>query len=216
MDLLFCQNESNWLQGGHVKHQIPAMVDTPIGVGTVKFIVDDTYHLLVNEQLIPSHKAVSCLLKPQIDDMVQILFHPQHPPYILAVLARENTQTVNLDFGLEHEVVLKGKHVRLEADESIDITTSQCRIKSENTHLEGKHLNARFFRMTTVAEFADQCFETITFQATRSFNWVKQLKHSVIATMRTIVRHTSRTDCEQLEIHSKNDAKIKAKQIHLG
>lgn len=186
------------------------------GIAKIKFIVDDTYHLLMNDQLVPARKAVSCLLKPQIDDLVQILCHPQHSPYILTVLERENTAKMDIDFGFDKDVVVRGKNLHLESSESIHVNTGRYHTQADRINFEGKQLTTHCMRITTTAEYADQCFETLTTQANRSFHWIKQLKHSVISTMRTIVHHSSRIDCNQYEIYSENDAKIKAKQIHLG
>ncbi|KTD65735.1 DUF3540 domain-containing protein [Legionella spiritensis] len=183
---------------------------------TVKFIVEDTYHILAGNQLLPARKAVSCLLKPQIDDLVQVFFHPDHSPFILSILSRQNQVEADMDFGRHQDVVLKSRNLHLHATDSIRVSAPACRINSDNTSLEGTQLSLRYRKMAFVADFLEQIHDMVSLSASRSFQVIKQFKQSVVSSLRTIVHHTHRMDCNQLEIHSENDAKIKAKQIHLG
>ncbi|WP_454782161.1 DUF3540 domain-containing protein [Legionella sp. WA2022007384] len=197
--------------------------------GKIKFFSDDTYHILLQGQLVSAQPAFSCLLTPLVDDEV-LLFKDANNYYILSIIHRHQSAALSIKLGENLSLVgednnlkLKAPTISLMADDTINLSASSQNIDCDtgkfsitHAHFRGEELTFSYQSLKIICQYIQTISDTINTQALRVYQWVKELEHQLLGRLRTIVKHNYRIDCDEMEIHAEGDTKIAAKQIQLG
>ncbi|RAP35461.1 hypothetical protein B1207_12210 [Legionella quinlivanii] len=181
---------------------------------TIKFIEGDNFHLKFSfsNSTIKAKKAFSCLLEPLADDEI-MAYLGEEEVYVLAILNRrsENHACINMQHGLE----VNASSIGLNSTE-LAINSEKARLNLQHSRLEGQECSFHFERLKFIAKTIEKICDTLNLQTIRLFQWVEDLEHQVLGRLRSRVKKNYRLDCGELTIITEDDAKIKAKQIHLG
>ncbi|PWY56740.1 hypothetical protein DGG96_04855 [Legionella qingyii] len=197
--------------------------------GKIKFFSDDTYHILLQGQLVSAQPAFSCLITPLVDDEV-LLFKDASNYYILAIIQRYQSTALSIKLGDNLSLVgennnlkLNAPTISLTADDTINLSASSQNIDCDtgkfsiiHAHFRGEELKFSYQSLKMICQYIQTISDTINTQALRVYHWVNELEHQFLGRLRTIVKHNYRIDCDEMEIHAEGDTKIAAKQIQLG
>ncbi len=197
--------------------------------GKIKFFSGDRYHIVIQGHLVNAQPAFSCVITPLVDDQV-LLFKEANNYYILSILHRPKTAPVTLRLGEnlslvgENDVLkLSAPNINLVAEDVIHLSSSIQRIDCnqgtfsiKNALFSGDALRFSYQSLKMICNYIQTISDTINTQAIRFYQQINELEHQLIGHLRSIVKHTYRIDCNEMEIHAEGDAKIAAKQIQLG
>jgi len=174
--------------------------------GIVEDIKGEMYIIKVQNAFFEAKKAVSCLVKPQIND--KVLFFKDETSYILAVL--EHTGEVEIN------------------EEKLKIKSSSLKIESadfQNSSLNHQVVCGNFSVISENAEIKSSALKIISnvFHAVNKFGFFisDTLKiRSKIKDLKTKINKTSsKTDIKESEniyINAENEVKIDGKIINMG
>lgn len=197
--------------------------------GRIKFISEDNYHIIIDGQLVKAKQSFSCLLTPLVDDLV-LLFNEGKEYYILSIIQRLQTSAMSIKLGENLSITSENNQLKLQADtlvltasQTIQIKAPKQEIQCEQGHYAIKHaefhgqeLSFTYESLKMICDSIQTISDTINTQAVRVYQWVTEMEHQLLGRLRTIVKHNYRIDCDQIDIYADGDAKIAAKQIHLG
>ncbi|HAT1597659.1 TPA: DUF3540 domain-containing protein [Legionella pneumophila] len=202
---------------------------TRLSYGIIKFISNEDYHIKLPRKtnLLNAKKALSCLVEPVIDDEV-LVYEDSNQSYILFVLARSTTNKSTLNIAnlicIENEEVrVNAKSIHLSAVDAIELQTDKqsvsCNVgqfRINQGQFSGYEMQFNYESIKFLCRIVRTACETIHTKAVQTYLRIAELEHQVIGCLRSIIKRSYRIDCQQIDIYSKNDAKIVAKQIHLG
>lgn len=173
--------------------------------------------------------AFSCVITPIVDDEV-LLFKEANNYYILSIIHRPKPAPVTMKLGEHvsligehHDLKLNAPHIHLVAQESINLSSStqnidcnQGAFSIKNASFNGDVLNFSYQSLNLMCQYIQTISDTINTQAIRLYQQINELEHQLVGHLRSIVQHSYRIDCEEMEIYAQGDAKIAAKQVQLG
>ncbi|CAM2848975.1 Protein of uncharacterised function (DUF3540) [Legionella steigerwaltii] len=197
--------------------------------GKIKFCSGDGYHILIQGHLVNAQPAFSCLITPLVDDDV-LLFKEANNYYILSIIHRPKPAPVTMKLGENlsligenHDLKLNAPHIHLVAQETINLSSpvqniecNQGTFSINNVLFKGDVLNFSYQSLNMMCNYMQTISDTINTQAIRFYQQINELEHQLIGHLRSIVKHTYRIDCDEMEIYAQGDAKIAAKQVQLG
>lgn len=164
-----------------------------------------------------------------IDDEV-LLFKEANNYYILSIIHRPKPAGIHLRLGdnlsitgAGQELKLGATHISLVAQETINLTSTvqnvdcnQGMFSIKNASFQGDILKLSYQSLKMLCNYIQTVSDTINTQAIRLYQQITELEHQLLGHLRSIVKHTYRIDCDEMEIHAQGDAKIAAKQVQLG
>jgi len=201
--------------------------------GIVLSIGERFHNVMTAFGQVMSERAVSCLVQPQVGDMVLLSVDREGNSFILSVLQREPEKGKKTDIVFEGDVNLniKDGDFSLTADRNISFATDDNmafvsdRISVhagrgealiERFSFIGKIFHSQVKQIKVVANKVENIFRRFTQRLKDSFRFVDDLEEIQTGSTRYLVEDT-------LNMHSKNAVHmaeeivtINAEQIHLG
>lgn len=175
--------------------------------------------------IIEASVAVSCLVTPEVGDVVLFSLDESGSSYILAILERpERAQmATELSFDGDLSIRVKGGGMSLASDESLslaskdfELSAEKGRVTIEKASFFGRLVENNIERIKVVADAMDSIIRRAVQRFTSSYRYVEEHEEVQSASTRMIVDGT-------LTMHTKNTmhvaeghVKIDAEQIHLA
>jgi hypothetical protein len=189
--------------------------------------VNDGESLLVNSDcgLMRANVAVSCLVSPEVGDIVLISLDGAGCCYILSILERSERSSRKTELAFEGDVDLnvRGGSMTITSDQAIALASRDlgvdaqaATIRIDRTSFFGRLAENHIAKLRLVAESVDSIVRRAVQRFTSSYRYVEDHEEIQSASTRMIVDGT-------LTMHTKNTmhiaeghVKIDAEQIHLA
>lgn|GEM_PF-5943202 len=215
----------------HVAHGFtPTVMETTVERSTGKIIDQDGAFFEIRSagKALSASRAVSCLVKPEIDDVVALL-ETNEGVFVTDVLLRpeKDSSTLTLDLsrtdGSPQEAVLSAGSLKLEAEDRLEASGRQLGFTFENILMSGSRIALVGQRlMTSMQEIVSQAgklLATYDVSSTRAKNRIDtvsdtdQLKAGAIQSQAETV---SITQAGSSIIVAKEDVRMDGKRITMG
>ncbi len=189
---------------------------------------DDNFLVNIKMQLISVKKAASCLLIPDAQDKVLIINTKDKEYYIICVLEKKSRQN-NIKLG-DSSISLSPDSIDINANNFIVNTTNTISFRCKIYKVTANVLNYRFDVMNFMGKKIAMYMESMqvvckswqekvsryTSDYKELFKNVHKVEQSKIASSRTIVKGKYRIDSDQIDLNSKEDTTINAKQLNVN
>jgi hypothetical protein len=193
--------------------------------GTVAAPCEGGFIVTSDHGVIEASVAVSCLVTPQVGDIVLFSLDESGSSYILSILERpEGTRrTTELSFDGDLSIRVEGGRMSLASDEVLslasrdfELAAEKGRVTIERASFFGRLVENNIERIKVVAEAMDTTIRRAVQRFTSSYRYVEEHEEVQSASTRMIIDGT-------LTMHTKNTmhiaeghVKIDAEQIHLA
>ncbi len=196
-------------------------------------VEDNKYRLKTVSGIVEAGLALSCLVKPEPGDCVKITADTNSEYYILFILTRpgnknrQMTLSFNTDVNLEVKngglQVLSKKNISLNAQQKIDMTSSEHNVTSNQTNIIterlsflGKKVSSQIEKMKHVCSEIDCFFDRIVQNIKTSFRYVDEHDEVQTGSSRHLVNETLTVQSKNTIHLAEEQLKMDAEQIHLG
>lgn len=203
---------------------------TALACLTAEVMAKGDHVLLVKcgKDMVSAKTALSFLFVPEIHD--QVLLTPHNDEYfVIQILQRpsalplqlriHNELTINaanaaIHIQTEH-LSLQGESLHLQHD-FVQSTANEVDLAWQQTQLQAASLNATVDQVNVKSQFCDYIVDTLSVKAKSVLHWIDDLKQQMLGRLHVSVQKHYQLDCESVDIYSKEDIKMDAKQIHMG
>lgn len=175
-------------------------------------------------------KSVSCLVCPEIGDIVLIVSMASGGSNILAILERKQSHTTHLKFD-NNVNISSTQSIRLFANERIDaVSGDKMSFDSKQLSFHSKIVSMIFDKMNVtgneavhaiskiqvMAKYIETVSETSKQAMKNSFRLISGLDSTKAGEMLQMVKNRFTVQSKQATILADEDAKLNAKRVHLG
>ncbi|MBN1102960.1 MAG: DUF3540 domain-containing protein [Deltaproteobacteria bacterium] len=176
-----------------------------------------------------SKRAASCLVEPQVSDLVLVYEGDRGGWYVLAVLEKEEGVASSIVFedGLSLEVRkgrldlvaegihLAGKEIAL-SSAGIRIDSLKGKVRIMDLSFLGKTLTSQIQRIKSVAEFCDSAVGRLSQRVMRSYRWIQDFEQTRAGRITCLVKDTLFMKGKRASLMAEKKIKMDAEKIHLG
>lgn len=199
--------------------------------GTVIRIDESSFYVRAAGGNYLAQKAVSCLVEPQVDDLVLVACQANGQAYILAILERNSyvptcisvTGDFNIQVAHGRFSVSSAQGLDFMSASELSLTSPELQVHTQKANVFMEHLSylgQRFYgeveRMKTVAVTVDSFIQRVSQKIKRSYRTVEEMDH---VRAEQIDYHAEKN----MNLHGKNAlitandlVKVDGDQIHLG
>jgi hypothetical protein len=178
-----------------------------------------------------AHRAVSCLVAAEVDDLVLVARSPLEGAFVLAVLRREGNAATTLAVAGDLDVRLESGRLSLAAQEGVDllsarevsVTAGGLRVNAAEGHVVlqslsflGDAVRAEIDRVKLFAQSFDSVLERFSQQVQRSYRTVAETDQVRAQRIDYTAEKTLSLHGEHQLISADELVKVDAEQIHLG
>jgi hypothetical protein len=178
-----------------------------------------------------ARRAASCLLEPQVGDLVVVAVSERGHAWVLAVLERENEEqplALRTDGDLEihargrlgltgsQEVEVRSGRAGRFAAPRLTFTTFDLEAAVERLVLSGGSAEVNLERAKAAVTFVEQAFERLSTKAQRVYRYIEQLDLTRARQIELRAETTAHIRSKQTFMTSDDLVKVDAGQIHLG
>ncbi len=192
-----------------------------------KFVVETSYGC------VDAGQALSCMVKPEVDDEVLVCQDQTNRCFILSVLDRTDKEErpVNIVFPAEVNIHLKNGGLSIHSKEDISLTSenkismvsqdmvihaSDGEVCVERLSFLGKLLRANIEGIKIVGSVIESAFQRVVQKARTSFRYVEEHEDVRTGSTRYLVKETLNMRSKNSVHIAKKQMKMDAEQIHLG
>lgn len=175
--------------------------------------------------IIEASVAVSCLVTPEVGDVVLFSLDGSGASYVLSILERPQRaqKSTELSFDGDLSIMVHGGRMSLASEDSLalaskdfELTAGEARVTIEKASFFGRLVENNIEKIKVVADTMDSIIRRAVQRFTSSYRYVEEHEEIQSASTRMIVDGT-------LTMHTKNTmhiaeghVKIDAEQIHLA
>ncbi len=175
--------------------------------------------------------AVSCLLQPEIGDLVLLTAHSAYEAYILAVLERQTDATAELLFERDITITSRGGQINLVSRQDINIIpkkrlqiisgetgihTQKAEITIDEMSFWGKFLDANVKSIRLLANGFESVIHLLRQKLSRSYRTIEEVEHVKADRYDCHARSLLSLKGKYSTITANEDVKIDAERIHIG
>lgn len=197
---------------------------------SVVAVTDTDIMIHFNGQIIPSKQALSCLVAPQMGDLV-LLSIDSDDCFILSVLKREASQNVLLKFPENLDIVTPKGKVRVLSHGDIELTSAnKATVVAKSTSFIGDDISMLSKRLSITtnkleanadnahltAKSIDTVAMRISQKADTVVRWVENIEILHLGNLVQNIRKTITSHSNQAVIIAKKDMRIDGERIHMG
>jgi hypothetical protein len=169
-------------------------------------IQDDLYQIKIDNVSFQAVKAFSCLIRPDVNDIVQITFM-ENKIFILNILTRETSEKAYMDLpenimlNSQGEISIQAKKLTQQVLD-YELISEKATLSSETLHFVAQNLHqlSAYNRIKT-----KQLFKSVS-----------EFEQSVSKELRMIIQDHWRVDSQSIHMLSEEDATVDARTISLG
>lgn len=187
---------------------------------------DDSFFAVSTEMgMLEASRAVSCIVAPEIGDIVLICVDQTGTCYVLSILERDGRSQGNTDLAFDGNLNIRvsGGSLSLASDEGLSLASpsfhldaEEATVRIDKTSFFGRLVENNIAKLKLLAESVDSIIKRTVERVRSSYRYVEEHEEVQSASTRMIVDGT-------LTMHTKNTmhiaeghVKIDAEQIHLG
>jgi hypothetical protein len=178
-----------------------------------------------------AHRAVSCLVAAEVDDLVLLARSPLEGAFVLAVLRRDPSVATTVAVAGDLDVRLGSGRFRVAAQEGVELLSSRdvsvvaggLRVNATEGHVVlqglsflGDAVRAEIDRVKLFANRFDAVLESFTQRAQRSFRTVAETDQVHAERIDYTAEKTMSLHGEHTLITADELVKVDGEQIHLG
>lgn len=178
-----------------------------------------------------AHRAVSCLVAAEVDDVVLLARTPDEGGFVLAVLRRESEAPTTVAVAGDLDVRVPGGRLTFAADEGVDIRSARevevisgkVRVTAGEGHvvLQGLSLisdavRAEVDRIKLVGQSLDSVLERFSQRVQRSYRTITETDQVRARRIDYTAEKTASVHGEHAIVTADDLVKVDAEQIHLG
>ena len=186
--------------------------------------------LNVNGKDTPAKVAFSCLVQPEINDVVLISGNEYSGFYILSILERPDATDMSLSFPGNTVLNSSNGSLQLHASETVALTANKLTCIAENSIHKSEKAYVNYSELNATGENANVSFKTIKVLS----KMMSTIAQHTINKFKTYLRHTEQADqisagqmtrdvkdiysmnSKYTVMVSKKDTKIDGERIHMG
>lgn len=199
--------------------------------GTVSEQSREAWVIMTGHGSYRAKRALSCLIRPQVDDRVLLSVDSEGDAYILAVLARSGESAVQLAFDGDVRVNVPHGRLNIASQEGIDLASAGAiNTISEELHLnavkgrmhiqdgayQGTFFEARLARVRWFAQQVDTLVDRLTQRAKRIYRQVDEFEQVRAGRMDCLVKKLLSFRSRYTIMTAKEDVKVDGERIHIG
>lgn len=175
--------------------------------------------------IIEASVAVSCLVTPQVGDVVLFSLDESGSSYILSILERSERpqMATELSFDGDLSIRVKGGSMSLASDEAMsfaskdfELAAEKGRVMIDKASFFGRLVENNIERIRIVAEAMDSIIRRAVQRFTSSYRYVEEHEEVQSASTRMIVDGTLTMHTKNMMHIAEGHVKIDAEQIHLA
>ena len=186
---------------------------------------DGFFEISTEMGMLRASRAVSCIVSPEVGDVVLVSLDDIGTCYILSILERAERSQGNTDLAFDGNVniMVSGGSLSLASGEGLslasprfDLDAKEATIRIDKTSFFGRLVENNIAKLKLLAESMDSIIKRTVERVKSSYRYVEEHEEIQSASTRMIVDGT-------LTMHTKNTmhiaeghVKIDAEQIHLG
>jgi hypothetical protein len=186
---------------------------------------DGFFEISTETGMFRASRAVSCIVSPEVGDLVLIALDDIGTCYILSILERAVRPQGNTDLAFDGNVNIRvsGGSLSLASDEGLSLASPnfgldarEATVRIDKTSFFGRIVENNVAKIKLLAESMDSIIKRTVERVRSSYRYVEEHEEVQSASTRMIVDGT-------LTMHTKNTmhiaeghVKIDAEQIHLG
>ncbi len=183
---------------------------------------DTTYYtlFLTDQSQAVALKAESCLLLPEVGDLVLVSSSPDNQIFILQILNRSSNIKV-IDLGLE--TVITAKKVKFEAAEEFILSAPEVTLSGikgnavfSHTSLVSNWAEIRAQKALVIIHNLEQIFHTVTEKIVNCYRTIEGIAFTKASSIRTLVSDRMFIKSKHTTLDAEEEVTVNAKQIHLG
>jgi hypothetical protein len=178
-----------------------------------------------------AHRAVSCLVAVEVDDLVLVARAPLEGAFVLAVLRREGSRGTTVAVSGDLDVRLASGRLRLAAQEGVDLVSARevsvvaggLRVNAAEGHVVlqslsflGDAVRAEIDRVKLFAQSFDAVLERFSQRVQRSYRTVAETDQLRAQRIDYTAEKTMHLHGEHALVTADELVKVDAEQIHLG
>ena len=167
-------------------------------------------------------KAESCLLTPQVDDLVMISGDSEHGLFIFQILTRNITTTTNvIDLGVNASIV--AKDITFDAVNTVNINSTQLNLagreataKFQNTKFVSRFSGIKSERVSLIANTIEKIANIVNDKIVNVFRSVEGVESTKIGSVRSIISGRFFCKAKHLTMSAEEDVAIDGDKINIG
>jgi hypothetical protein len=212
---------------------VPEYAEPALEYGVVASMEEGAYAVLTGTGCRQAVPAVSCLVRPEKDDVVLLSMDEEGNAFILSVLTRkgERSDSCTLEFQGQVNLRVKDGGFSVSADEDlclvsgerlalvspqIEVDALEGNVRIEKMSYAGKLLSAQIEKIKAIADAVDSVFRRAVARFTTSYRYVEEHEEVQSGSTRMLVDGTLTMQTKTTMHTAEGHIKIDAKQIHLG
>ncbi len=186
--------------------------------------------LKVNGKELPAKVSFSCLVQPEINDIVLITGNDHDGFYILSILERPGSDNMSLAFPGNTILNSNNGSLQLHARETVALTANKLTCIAESSIHKSNKAYVDFSELNATGENANVSFKTVKILS----KMISTIAQHTINKFKTYLRHTEEADqisagqmtrdakemysmnSKYTVMVSKKDTKIDGERIHMG
>jgi hypothetical protein len=185
--------------------------------GTVTAIGEGTFDVRVGQGYYAARRAVSCLVAPELGDLVLLAGPTSRDLYVLAVLERTSGPHARIKSDGDLTVELRSGHFTIAAAEGVDLVSSKSlSFAADRILARAREGSLLVSSMTVIAEAVDSTLERLSQTIKRAYRRVMDLDQLRAGHIDYAADGNVRLHGENTLITARELVKSDAKQIHLG
>lgn len=185
--------------------------------GTVAGITDGFLEVHASAETFRARRAVSCLVAPEVGDLVLLAGPRLGGLYVLAVLERPGCGTARISTDGDLSIELRSGRLAVTACEGIDLVSGKA-VSIAADRLEARAREGSLFlgSVRMVAGVVDSAFERLRQTVRRAYRTVQELDHLRAGQIDYSAEGNLRLHGENTLMTARELVKADAKQIHVG
>jgi hypothetical protein len=199
--------------------------------GKIVGIENEFYRVETGSGPVSVKRAVSCLVKPEMDDMVLVYIGSLGDGYILAVLEREPEAKTTLSFDADVDITTLSGRMAITANEGvnfasgkdIDLISTEINVHASKglinigrLSLLGTLFEGQIDRIKVVADHVESFLKRFFQRSEQSFRKVERLDHVEAGRMNYKAKQSMQLRGEFAQMTASEDVHIDGKRINIG
>lgn len=173
--------------------------------------------------------AASCLLQPQVDDVVLISGPERERVYLIAVIeqAQQNQSTVSvpgeLNISAQSVRIRSEAGMQLQGGTELDMKTAQLKMSAEKgqcvvdeMQYVGRELKSTVGMVRLIGKVYESIMDRLSFMSRTSFKITEEVEHMRAGTIDYQAEQSARLHSKYTMVTAKDLVKVDGKQIHMG
>ncbi|WPL16636.1 hypothetical protein Thiowin_01603 [Thiorhodovibrio winogradskyi] len=201
----------------------PGLLGLVLHQAEVRRCLDDAWDLRLDERILTARQAASCLLRPEVGDLVLLSVAESGDHYILAVLERAASEEV-AHFNLPQDSVLHSSgRLTLAPEQELLCVTTRIGLQAAGAdaniglvELTTRALRTQAERIVTLARQMDATIGELVQRLTRSQRFVHQDEECQCANLRLLVEKTAVLQSRETFIQAQEQVKVDGETVQLG